>query len=206
MRSTDEPNSKSGLDASPVESSIESPAMPVAAARTDVPRDSVGLDREPAFEIGVDRDVHACQRLPQVRERLSSVTRVSGSAHGPREAGARRGERLETELDEDASAAKVPRVRDDETSVLVHAAEHAPPLGDAAAVRTVVGHRFSRLPCVAAPHRATLSWGQGLSGEYRTIPHRLASSPPRMFLHADLTRDPLPSANLILSRDSTDHQ
>jgi hypothetical protein len=35
--------------------------------------------------------------------------------------------------------------------VLVHAAEHAPPFGDAAAVRTVVGHRFSRLPCVARP-------------------------------------------------------
>lgn len=47
--------------------------------------------------------------------------------------------------------------------------------------------------------------GVDVVGEIVARNDRLASSPTRMFLHADLTRDPLPSADVILCRDCLVH-
>ena len=51
--------------------------------------------------------------------------RKAGDARGRREASARRRERLEAKLDEDAGASKIPRIRDHETPRLVQLTKYA---------------------------------------------------------------------------------
>ena len=56
--------------ASPVESSIDSPAMPVEAARATLAADVFGRGREAAFEVGVDRHVDAPRHRPQMGQHV----------------------------------------------------------------------------------------------------------------------------------------
>ena len=69
IRSTASEKSKSGLDASPVESSIESPAIPVAVAAATLAPTASGLGGKAAFEVRVDRDLDAVGDRTKVGER-----------------------------------------------------------------------------------------------------------------------------------------
>jgi len=65
-RSTDSAKSNSGRSASPLPSSIDRPAMPVAAAAATFRRDGGRLDRESGAEVGADRNADAAGDLSQV--------------------------------------------------------------------------------------------------------------------------------------------
>ena len=80
MRSTDSSKSNSGFASSPVESSIDSAAIPGLRREDDIPRHSLRRDGKPFLEVRIDRDVNARGQLPQMRkhvvERQVSVLRA----------------------------------------------------------------------------------------------------------------------------------
>jgi hypothetical protein len=88
-----------------------------------VGRHALGRDREPAFEVAVDRHVHRVRDGTEVGERLFERHVVVGAADGPGESRARRGEGRKPELHEGLRAADVPRVGDDEAAGCVKLAE-----------------------------------------------------------------------------------
>ena len=89
-------------------------------------RDPLGLDREAALEVGVDRHSHAAGDRAQVRQRLLQRHAVVRPAQRPGEAGAGGRQRREAQLREQAGAAEVPRVGDHEAAGLVQLAEALP--------------------------------------------------------------------------------
>ncbi len=126
-RSTARSRSKSGASGSPVESSIDNPAMPVVDGPADVGRHAVGVDGEAALEVGVHGHVHGGGHGGEVREHHFERHVVVTPAEGPGKAGAGRGEGREAECGQDARAAGVPRVGHHEAARRVQGVEGANP-------------------------------------------------------------------------------
>lgn len=99
--------------------------------------DAGRVGRETALEIGVDRQVGGFDQLGEVIEHPVARHRAVPMAVRPREAGTRRGQRLEALSLQIARTAHIPRVRDQEAAALVQSMERAPLVGDAGAD---VGH------------------------------------------------------------------
>ena len=84
------------------------PGDPGRHRASDVGRDAVRLDREPAFEVGVDRQVDARGDRRHVAERLVEGDRVVGPSETPGEARARRSERVEAETAQGSARSRRP--------------------------------------------------------------------------------------------------
>ena len=127
-RSTARSKSNSGSSASPEESSIESPAIPVAAASVTFSATRGGLHRVATLEVGVDRDVHGVRDGAQVVERLVERDLVVGAPQRPCHPAAGRRQRREAHLLEDPRGAGVPGVGHDEAALGVQAVELGDPV------------------------------------------------------------------------------
>src|SRR5262249_40196086 len=97
-------------------------------AGRDVRRDAFRRGREAGLEIGVDRQIGGADDSADVGQRGLEPGHTVGHAVRPREAGARRGERLEAETLQVAGRARVPRVGEDEAARFVETAKRATPL------------------------------------------------------------------------------
>ena len=93
----------------------------------DRPRDvgghAVGLDREPALEVGVDRQLDGRRDRAHVGERLLERHTVVRPPDAPGETRAGRRQRLEAEARQIPRAADVPRVRHHEAAGLMESPE-----------------------------------------------------------------------------------
>ena len=128
MRSTASANSNSGRDGSPVESSIDSPATPVARR----PRRSARPPRARSRSRPRSPRSPARRRPPRSPGDARAPRRARRGCrptHRPGEPGAGRRERREAELREDARAAHVPRVGHHEATRLVKPAEFPDAIG-----------------------------------------------------------------------------
>jgi hypothetical protein len=128
--STATPSSWSGRAASPVESSIDSPATPVSTARRTLSRHAGGIGGETTLEVGVHGQIGRGDHVGEMRECHLARDAVVRPRARPREARARRRERLEAQALQIARAARVPRIGDDEAPGRVQLTERAPAISD----------------------------------------------------------------------------
>src|SRR3954447_1468000 len=130
IRSMARARSYSGLAASPVESSIDNPAIPVFTPRATVAPTSSGLCAKPPAKSAVTGRSTAPQSAARcaptrggMRATLVAGHAIVGLADRPRKAGAGGGDRLEADLRERPRGADVPWIWEHEAARFVHLAE-----------------------------------------------------------------------------------
>ena len=138
IRSTASVKSNSGFAASPVESSIERPATPVAVAAATLAATSSGAIAKPPSKSALTGTLDSARDGANVSQGLLQRYLVVAPAQRPGKSGAGGGERGKAELGEQAGAAEVPRIGDDEAAGLVQPAERPAPFGGAGHARATL--------------------------------------------------------------------